>query len=268
MSQKAWPALYIPHGGGPCFFMEWDPPGMWKAMESWLRALGGTLPEKPAAIVVVSAHWEEDVFTVMTNPNPPLIYDYYGFPAHTYAIDYPASGSPELAEKIVGALEQAGIPVKRDAQRGFDHGVFIPLKLIYPAADVPIVQLSLNVNFDPAAHAAVGRALAPLRKEKILIVGSGMSYHNLRKLFQGGDDVALASAAFDGWLDEALASTGTKRSEALKGWLNAPYARQAHPREEHLLPLMVVAGAAEDETAAKIFSDSVMGATVSAWQFG
>jgi aromatic ring-opening dioxygenase catalytic subunit (LigB family) len=153
------PTFYIPHGGGPCFFMEWTlgPPDTWKRMEAWLRELGASLGIKPKAVVVVSAHWEEPEFTVTAAAAPQLIYDYSGFPQHTYHIRYPAPGAPALAARIQALLGQAGITSHADPERGFDHGVFVPFKLIYPNADIPVVQLSLKKGLDPKAHLAAGR---------------------------------------------------------------------------------------------------------------
>ncbi len=258
------PALYIPHGGGPCFFMEWTPPDTWNTLGAWLRGLGGSIGAAPKAVVVISAHWEEDEFTVGGNAHPPLIYDYYGFPEHTYKIEYKAPGSPELAQKIRDLLAKAGIVSRVDPERGFDHGVFIPFKLIYPKADIPIVQLSLKAGLDPAAHAAAGRALEPLRNEGVLIVGSGMSYHNLRGF---GPAFSEASDQFDAWLTEAVGDAKT-RNKKLSEWQRAPAARVAHPREEHLLPLMVAAGAGGEDPGSRAFSDRIMGVTTSAYRFG
>jgi aromatic ring-opening dioxygenase catalytic subunit (LigB family) len=260
------PTLFIPHGGGPCFFMEWNPPNTWKKMGEFLSNLRFTLPATPAAVVVISGHWETPEFSVATNPHPPLIYDYSGFPPQTYQLTYPAPGDPAIADKIRGLLEAGGFSAQSDPARGFDHGVFIPFKLIFPEANVPIVQLSLRSGLDPGTHLAAGHALEALRNQGVLIVGSGMSYHNLRGF---GDAYSQESDAFDAWLTAAAtAPNPAKREELLKNWLQAPNARLAHPREEHLLPLMVAAGAAGADAGQRIFSDRVMGVTVSAYQFG
>jgi len=257
------PTLFIPHGGGPCFFMDWDPPDTWQTMATYLKGIAATLPQIPKAIVVVSAHWEEPAFTVTTHPQPPLIYDYFGFPDHTYQIKYPAPGAPELAKKIGDLLKTRGITVHEDGARGFDHGVFIPFKLIFPEANIPIVQLSLKHGLDPEEHLAVGRALAPLRGEGVLIVGSGMSYHNLRRFMRGND---ASSETFDNWLTGAVLSPD--REKQFSQWSTAPAAHEAHPREEHLLPLMVVAGAAGNDAGARTFHDSVNGIVISGYRFG
>jgi aromatic ring-opening dioxygenase catalytic subunit (LigB family) len=263
------PILFVPHGGGPCFFMDWTmgPPDTWHKMATWLGQLGQSIHPAPKAIVVISGHWEEPQFTVTTNGHPPLIYDYSGFPPETYQLKYPAPGSPELAQRVVGVLTEAGVPARSDPERGFDHGVFIPFKVIYPKAEIPIVQLSLKGGLDPATHLEAGRALAPLRDEGILIAGSGMSYHNMRGLMSG--HILPESDQFDAWLTESVCVPDPKvRDEKLKQWQFAPAARSAHPREEHLLPLMVAAGAAGQDVGSRIFTDRVMGATVSAYRFG
>ena len=250
--------------------MEWTigPPDTWRKMAAWLGQLGASVGTRPKAAVVVSGHWEAEDFTVTSGAHPPLLYDYSGFPPATYALEYPAPGSPALAERVIGLLgQQAGIRARSDAQRGFDHGVFIPFKVIYPQADVPLVQLSLKAGLDPAAHLRAGRALEPLRKEGVLIAGSGMSYHNMRGLMSGG--VLADSDRFDTWLTRAAcAPAAPAREEMLEQWALAPAARSAHPREEHLLPLMVAAGAAAEDLGRKVFTDRVIGATVSAFRFG
>lgn len=259
------PALYIPHGGGPCFFMEWTygPRDTWDRMAAFLRALPGSLPRRPSALLVVSAHWEATVPTVLDAPAPPLLFDYHGFPPHTYALRWPAPGSPPLASEVRGLLEAAGIPSAPETRRGFDHGVFVPMLLAYPDADVPTVQLSLQVGLDPAAHLAIGRALAPLRDEDVLIVGSGMSYHEMR----ARRDVAIVSGAFDAWLNETVTSPREARERGLVDWVSAPHARDCHPRSEHLAPLFVVAGAAGDGPGRRVYGDRVLGAAISAFAF-
>jgi aromatic ring-opening dioxygenase catalytic subunit (LigB family) len=260
------PSLFIPHGGGPCFFMDWDPPDTWKKMGAWLGTLAGSIGVKPKGIVVISGHWEQPEFSVTGSPHPPLIYDYHGFPPHTYQLRYDAPGAPALAQQIAGLLSQAGFPARVDPQRGFDHGVFIPFKLVYPKADIPIVQLSLKVGLDARTHIEVGRALEPWRKQGALIVGSGMSYHNLRGF---GGEFGETSDQFDAWLTDAVCAPDAQtRNQKLQQWQTAPNARLAHPREEHLLPLMVASGAAGEDLGRRTFTDRVMGVTVSAYQFG
>lgn len=266
---KTFPSLYIPHGGGPCFFMDWNmgPPDTWEKMKRWLQQLGDSLGAKPAQIIVFSAHWEGEEILINARAKPPLIYDYYGFPLHTYELEYPVPGSPLLASQTKSLLNQAGISATLDTEHGFDHGVFIPFMLIYPDADIPIVQVSLRKDLNPSHHLRVGRALSSLRKQDTLIVGSGMSYHNMDTLMEPNREKTDAQA-FDTWLQSACALRGNAREKLLCDWHNAPAARQAHPREEHLLPLMVVAGAADQEPGLILYEDTVLGAKVSAIQFG
>ncbi len=174
------PTLFIPHGGGPCFFMEPPPsaPQLWDRLAAYLRGIDASLGRRPRAVLVISGHWEAARPTLNTAAQPPLLFDYHEFPEHTYHLHYPAPGSPVLASRVRELLDSAAIESDSDDARGLDHGVFVPFLLVYPQADVPIVQLSLQAGLDPAAHLAIGRALAPLRDEGVLIVGSGMSYHN------------------------------------------------------------------------------------------
>jgi aromatic ring-opening dioxygenase catalytic subunit (LigB family) len=260
------PTLFIPHGAGPCFFMEWTrgPADQWEPMAAWLKGLVAELPARPKAILIISGHWEEPAFTVGAAERPPLIYDYYGFPEHTYRLQFDAPGSPALARRVRELIAAAGLPVAEDAERGYDHGVFVPLKLVTPEADIPVVQLSLQQGLDPDAHLAVGRALAPLRDEGVLIVGSGMSWHNMRGFSPAFTE---RSAAFDAWLAQALADPA-RREEAIRHWADAPYAREAHPREEHLAPLFVAAGAAAGDPGRVAFRDQVMDVVVSGFRFG
>ncbi len=246
--------------------MEWSPPDTWQRLADWLVNLGRSIQPAPKAVVVVSGHWEEGQFTVTSHPNPPLVYDYYGFPEHTYRIKYDAPGSRALAQRVQKLLGDAGLPARLDSKRGFDHGVFIPFKLIYPDANIPIVQLSLKTGLDPSTHLAAGAALEPLRREEILIVGSGMSYHNLNEFGRAANPV---SDTFDAWLTDAVgAPDPAMRSEKLLQWSLAPGARNAHPRSEHLLPLMVAAGAGGGDLGSKVFTDRIMGTVISGFQFG
>jgi aromatic ring-opening dioxygenase catalytic subunit (LigB family) len=261
------PAVFLPHGGGPCFFMDWT----WGAADTWhttqrfLEGLAATLPEPPKAILVVSGHWEEPAFTASAAAQPELIFDYSGFPEHTYRLTWPAPGSPELAERVTGLLARAGLLSALSANRGFDHGVFVPLKVVFPDAQIPVVSLSLAASLDPALHLAAGRALARLRDEGVLIIGSGMSFHNLRGCLQ--PETPKRATAFDDWLTSAVESPAAERDALLTGWRSAPFAAYAHPREEHLIPLMVVAGAGGDAQGTRVFGDQPMGAAISAYRF-
>jgi len=262
-------AIFLPHGGGPCFFMDppADDPTRWVALERYLRGLPDMLPQKPAALLVVSAHWEMPIPTLLTGAHPPLLFDYSNFPPHTYRLTYPAPGAPALAVRVKRLLADAGIESGEDAVRGYDHGIFVPLKVSFPAADIPILQLSLQAGLDPARHFAIGGALRQLRDDNILIIGSGLSFHNLRGL--GNPALSAPSAAFDRWLSETLCERPAEAREAsLTAWSEAPGARLCHPREEHLLPLMVVAGAAGGEAGRQAFSGTIWGKAVSAFHFG
>jgi len=262
------PAIFVPHGGGPCFWMDWPPPfgpHAWDGLKNYLAGVLKSLPERPKAFLVVTAHWEADRPTVSVNPKPGMLYDYYGFPEHTYKLSYPAPGDPELGAQVKGLIEAAGLPVVTDSERGFDHGVFVPFLIVDPKAEIPVVMLSLRKDLDPAFHIKIGKALQPLRDQGVAIVGSGMSFHDLRH-FQDGD--TKASAAFDAWLDETAKAPGPEREARLAEWDKAPSARACHPREEHLLPLMVVAGAAGDSAGSHEFRDVVGGKVISGFRFG
>ena len=267
MSNERQPAIFLPHGGGPCFFMDWTwgPADTWNATQRFLERVASALPAPPKALVVISGHWEEPAFTASAAAQPTLNFDYSGFPAHTYKLTWPAPGNPELARQVAGLLVNAGLPSGLSANRGFDHGVFVPLKVAFPEAKIPVVSLSLAASLDPALHLAAGRALAPLREEGVLIVGSGMSFHNLSAYLR--PETVERARAFDAWLTEAVESPAAERDTLLTNWRNAPYAAYAHPREEHLLPLLVAAGAGGGAPGGRIFSDEPMGAAISAYRF-
>ena len=263
------PTLFIPHGGGPCFFMPPPPddPSRWVGLEAYLRGIPASLPQRPHALLVVSAHWEMSRPTVLASANPDLLFDYYGFPPETYRLTYPAPGAPDLARRVRGLLSDAGIESGEELERGYDHGIFVPLKVAFPDADIPILQLSLQKGLDPARHIAIGKALATLRDDNILIIGSGLSFHNLSAF--GDPRAAAPSEAFDDWLTQTLCDSAPDRREAgLAQWADAPAARICHPREEHLLPLMVAVGAASREIGRQVFSRKIWGKAVSAYQFG
>jgi aromatic ring-opening dioxygenase catalytic subunit (LigB family) len=262
------PVAFVPHGGGPWPFVDlgFDRPGL-DRLSGYLASVPGRLPATPRALLVVSAHWEEKVPTVTASPHPPLVYDYSGFPPEAYRITWPAPGDPALAARVRTLLEGAGIASAENATRGFDHGTFVPLKVMYPAADVPAVQLSILRGLDPEAHLALGRAIAPLRDEGIFIVCSGMTYHDLRGFFDPASNPAAVSEAFDRWLRETVPLDAVERDRRLARWETAPSARAAHPREEHLLPLMVAAGAAGADRAVVAFDDIAFGVRLSAYEF-
>jgi aromatic ring-opening dioxygenase catalytic subunit (LigB family) len=235
-------------------------------MQAYLAGLIDSLPEWPKAILLVSGHWEEDQVTVHSGDGQPLLFDYYGFPEHTYRLRWDAPGAPAVAARTKALLEGAGFPVGEERERGWDHGVFIPMMVAVPGADIPLVQLSLRKDLDPAAHIAIGRALAPLRDEGVLILGSGMSFHNLRAR---GPKVTPVADEWDAALIEAVTDPDSvRRAERLAAWDELPHAHFAHPREEHLLPLMVALGAGGDGPAVADYRDQVMGWAVSGFRFG
>jgi aromatic ring-opening dioxygenase catalytic subunit (LigB family) len=262
------PSYFVSHGGGPWPFMKDHYGSTYDVLEASLADMPRQVGVRPKAVLVISGHWEEREPTLSSGAQPPMIYDYGGFPAHTYQVRYAAPGSPELAGRAAALLQAAGFKAALDAQRGFDHGTFSMLYPVYPQADMPVVQLSLKHGFDPLEHLAMGRALAPLRSEGVLMIGSGLSFHNLR---QFGESGRLASHAFDEWLQFTLLTLApSERTAAVLNWAGAPYARMAHPREEHLLPLMVALGAAEGERAACVYhEDEFFGSlAVSSFRFG
>lgn len=249
--------VYFSHGGGPLPILG---DASHQAMVDFMRRLPERL-RKPDAILVISAHWEERVATLLGAPAPAMFYDYYGFPAEAYEITYPAPGSPELAQRIVALLNKHQIPAGIDAQRGYDHGLFIPLKLMYPQADTPALQLSLLRGLDPAAHLALGRALRELMAENILVIGSGFSFHNMHAFDWGGRKASdPANDAFQNWLIDVC--TGpmpqAEREQRLLEWEQTPSARYCHPREEHLLPLFICQAMA-NKPAAVAFDDYILG---------
>lgn len=259
------PAFFIPHGGGPCFFMD-DPGGIWTGMGRFLADLPGLLPERPQAILVISAHWQTRGFALTGAARPGLIYDYFNFPPHTYELAYDVAGAPDLASRAAGLLRAEGLEADVDPARGLDHGVFIPLKVAFPAADVPVIEMSVERSLDPALHLAAGRALAPLRDAGVLIVGSGMSFHNMRAY--GDPRSTPGSRAFDAWLQEAVTLPGAARGARLSQWAAATSARFAHPpgQEEHLLPLMVAAGTSA-APGTRVYAEEVLATAISGFRF-
>lgn len=263
------PVLYIPHGGGPLPLL--GEPGHAQLVK-FLKTITTTF-KKPSAIVVISAHYEAAVATVLSGANPELYYDYYNFPAEAYEICYPARGNPALAQRVIELLADSDISAVADTQRGFDHGMFVPLKLMYPDADIPCIELSLLEDMSPARHIAMGRAIACLREQGVLILGSGSSYHNMQRLRPGTDPSPAELLQFDQWLIESCSDadlTKSDREQRLLNWLAAPHARFCHPREEHLLPLHVCLGAAlqhskNNGAAELVFNQPMMGRELQAF---
>lgn len=244
--------LFLSHGGGPMPLL--GDPGH-REMVDRLGEIADTL-RKPDAILLISAHWEASEPTITSGARPPLIYDYHGFPPESYRIEYPAPGEPELAGQVHSVLGQAGLPARLDDERGFDHGLFVPLKIMYPDADVPCVQLSLVNSLDAGLHLAIGQALQALDYKNLLVIGSGFSFHNMRAFFTPNtDDVRARNQAFEDWLEETCTDAGmdeSERANRLAHWSQAPYARFCHPREEHLLPLHVCYGLAARPADARV----------------
>jgi len=265
------PSIFVNHGGGPLPLLGRQP-----ALAQHMREVRAKwLPEtKPDAIVVVSAHWESDAIEILSSDKPSILYDYGGFPAESYQYHYPAPGSPSLARKIQDLLSDNDIESKLNDKRGFDHGVFVPLMLMYPEADVPVVAVSLHNSLAPDIHLKLGAALAPLRDDNILILGSGYTFHNMPAFFHPSQETYQASAQFNDWLKNTLTSSSSSSSslstdpnstcsspgkvfDKLSLWEQAPGARIAHPREEHLLPLLVTAATSKEP--AKLIYDTTAG---------
>ena len=260
------PVLYVPHGGGPLPLLGDQSQ---EDIAAFLSRIGPSLP-KPEAILVISAHWETDQPTILKNTAPDLLYDYNGFPDAAYNLQYPIQGATAQADKVAELLKKQGFQCDFNTSRGLDHGVFVPLMLMYPHADVPVLQLSLLSNLDPLAHINMGQALSSLREQGVLILGSGMSFHNLRDMMAGTSNLQNAAYArdFDHWLVDAVTNEayGNKEREAkLVAWERAPAARFSHPREEHLLPLHVCAGAAMLTAAHLTFHEPIFGRQVSGY---
>lgn len=258
--------LYIPHGGGPLPLL--NEPGH-AAVVRFLRDYPATIP-RPEAIVVISAHWEEPVVSVTAAPAPQLLFDYSGFPPETYEYEYPAPGDPELAARVQGLLQEAGIESRLDPERDFDHGLFVPLLLMYPEANIPCIQISLAASLDANLHLEIGRALNELRQDNLLILGSGFSFHNMQALMsKRGDAVDERNQQFEAWLTQTCCDDEideAERAARLADWEAAPHARYCHPREEHLLPLQVCYGIAQ-QPARQVFQEPVAGFIASAYQW-
>jgi len=266
MNASRLPTLFISHGGGPWPYIP-DMKVQFAKTFQWLSELPRTLPAKPKAILSISGHWETDEFTVSSAANPAMVYDYSGFPENTYRIRYPAPGSPDLAQRVQDLLSRAGIVNRSDATRGFDHGTFVPLAVMYPEADIPVVSMSIKRNYSPEEHIKLGEALKPLREEGVLILGSGLSYHNMRGF--GSKSADGVSKLFGRWLEQTVVITDPEiRRQTLREWEQAPAARHAHPREDHLIPLMAVAGAAGSDRGKVAFVDHVFGVDMASYEFG
>lgn len=258
---KRLPTVFLSHGA-PTHATE---PGA--AGRAW-EALGHALP-RPRAILMASAHWETALPLLTGNPKPQTIHDFGGFPRELYALQYPAPGAPELATRAVALLKDAGITAGVDGCRGLDHGAWVPLLHMYPAHDVPVVQVSVQTEMGPAHHVALGRALAPLAADGVLIVGSGHATHNLRDwaTHRGRREPLPYVQAFAQWVGERLTDGDT--AALIDYRERAPEAVRAHPTEEHFLPLHVAWGAApEGARAERIVHGVEAGAlAMDAWVF-
>lgn len=269
MHNRRLPTYFLSHGGGPWPWMKEFRPGAYDVLEKSLHDVRKELGEAPHAVLMISGHWEADRFLLSSAARPPMVFDYSGFPEHTYRIRYDAPGEPALAETVRVMLESGGVTAGLDPRRGYDHGTFSLMHTLYPEATMPLVQLSMKADFDPGEHMRVGELIAPLRDEGVLIVGSGFSFHDTRGIMSGAGKAS--SAAFDRWLGETLVEAAPdERRRRLLDWSAAPAARAAHPREDHLIPLMVVAGAAGNDAGARVYHESdFMGAiTASSYRFG
>ncbi|WP_267389222.1 class III extradiol ring-cleavage dioxygenase [Sphingomonas sp. GC_Shp_3] len=269
MAEHRLPTYFLSHGGGPWPWLKNWRPGVYDRLEQSLQEVRQELGEMPRAVLMISGHWEADRFLLSSAARPPMLYDYSGFPEHTYRIRYDAPGAPGLAETARAMLERGGVATGLDPRRGYDHGTFSLMHVLYPEATLPLVQLAMKADFDPAEHIRVGELLAPLRDQGVLVVGSGFSFHDTRSIISGAGK--QASASFDGWLNETLVhASPEERRDLLLDWTSAPAARAAHPREDHLIPLMVVAGAAGNDAGTRVYHETAfMGAiTASSYRFG
>jgi aromatic ring-opening dioxygenase catalytic subunit (LigB family) len=263
------PTYFISHGGGPWPYLDGPFRRTFDQLEQSLLDIRKELNDAPRAVLVISGHWEENGFAISSGEQPGMVYDYSSFPEHTYHIRYKAPGSPALAARVQELLGTGGVDARLDPDRGFDHGTFSIMKPLYPGEDIPLVQLSIDRSYDPALHLKLGRLLAPLREEGVLIIGSGLSYHNLREA--RGDEGVEPSRQFDAWLHQTLlGAKPEERTERLLHWEQAPLARAAHPEEDHLIPLMAVVGAAEEEDGAVVYhqKDLFGRITASSFRFG
>lgn len=282
MSQcsQRYPVIFVNHGGGPLPLLGQQPEivkQLEDARKKWL--LPKLNNQKPNAIVVFSAHWESNPIKIMSSSNPTMYYDYGGFPSESYEFQYSAPGSPDLAEKIQILLNKEGLKSELDNQRGFDHGVFIPLMIMFPEADIPVVAVSLHSSLSAKENIQIGKALSSLRNEGILFIGSGQSFHNMRALFNPTPNTVKSSKEFNEWLKGTMTLKKEREGDVdkkyeemlmqLMQWDKTPFGRICHPREEHLLPLLICAGVAGEDSKPEIIfdSDSFMNHHVSSYVF-
>jgi aromatic ring-opening dioxygenase catalytic subunit (LigB family) len=258
--------IYFSHGGGPLPIL--NDPSHDKMIQFMIDL--PTIIRRPDSIIVFSAHWEDDVVTIQSGSSPEIMYDYFGFPDAAYNLKYPCKGSSDLAKRAADLFLKSGIEYRLDEKRPYDHGSYIPLKMMYPDADIPVIQISLNHNLDPLTHLNIGKALKPLLDENILIIGSGFSFHNMRRFDWEGRN--LEDQLNNEFQDKLIEICCGEKDEEVKweyfiDWDKLPGARYCHPREEHLLPLLVCAGLSMN-TGTKIFDDYILGkrATAFLWK--
>jgi len=280
MSKARMPSLFVCHGAGPSFFVDWPfgKPDAWHPMRDWLVGLLDTLPQRPTRVLVVSGHHVEARATVTTSPRPAQLdlAELAEFPGGTPDLTHTISGDTALAEDVRDLLAEAKIDAAADGSRGLDHGVWMPLKLADAEATLPVVSLSLVQGFDPELHLRIGRALTPLRERGVLILGSGASFHNmgLVRRAQSLSEKEIATAleatnAFDAWLEATVALPDAERRLAFAAWRDAPGASSAHDTADHFIPLLVAAGAGAENRGAVMYRDRpVAGLAQSMFRFG
>jgi 4,5-DOPA dioxygenase extradiol len=252
---KRQPALFVSHGS-PTLPLERGP------AVDFLRSLGGELG-RPEAILSVSAHWDTDRPAVSAAKKPETIYDFHGFPPELYRLRYPAPGAPQLAERVSGLLQAKGLKTDIDPGRGLDHGAWTSLYLMYPEADIPVTQLSIQSHLGPAHHVKLGEALRPLRDEGVLIMASGGATHNLRELsIQRGNPVPQQwTVEFNEWLADAL--LGRRTQDLVSYRTKAPQAVRNHPTDEHLIPVFVAVGAGDPGGKTERLHNSISSGVIS-----
>jgi len=261
----SFPSIYLFHGGGP-YPLTTDPSQL--SIRKFLQELPKKIPT-PKSILLISAHWESPTISILNKKEPNLLFDYYGFPKDLYNFKYPTKNDLDLVNKMTLLFDQNNITYKMDNERDYDHGVFVPLLLMYPEANIPVAQISLVKGLDPATHLKIGEVLAPLRNEGVLILGSGSSFHGFFVNLES-EELAKHSQNFDKYLDDVCTNksySSSERKKMLIDWKKAPSAKFAHPREEHLLPLMVNMGAADGVAGERIYEDYYMEYKMGAYLF-
>ena len=245
------PTVFVSHGAPD---MELTQP----PVAAFLSELAQRIP-RPEAILCISAHWDTEQPVLSGASEPEIIHDFFGFAQELYTMTYPAPGNPELAKEVQRMLSDEGIDAAVDSRRGLDHGTWVPLRLMYPAADIPVIQLSVQSNLPPEHHLKVGRLLQSLRDQDVLILGSGGVTHNLMEFHRHSIDAPPLdqAAAFDRWLEDCI--TGGREPEVLQYAAYGPYARWNHPSQEHFLPLFVPLGASGGEPGVKLHQSFTYG---------